>query len=351
MNNLLQNYFKFIKRFIPKKKEGSSVGLDIGINSCKMVEIYKEGESIKILNWAIQPITGGDYSSTVKAVLNQVTMPVENIYTSIYGKGTLIRFIDMPRMSLDDLRNSFSIEADKYFPFTQDQIYTDCYILDPQGKSKQMKIMAAAAKKELVEMRVKMITGMGFETDFIGINPVALANAKCTMEATSADGKVVALLDMGDSVSSLTIMVGHTPQFNRDIYIGGRDLTKRISNALAIDYDEAEKLKCNPGEKLKEIQNACESTITNLIQELRLSLDYFSTENSNEISELIITGGAAMMTGLTENISKQLDIKIKRWNPFEKAVLSQKISKDELNTNSNRLGVAFGLALYQYDRN
>jgi Tfp pilus assembly PilM family ATPase len=80
-------------------------------------------------------------------------------------------------------------------------------------------------------------------------------------------------------------------------------------------------------------------------------LDYFSTENSNEISELIITGGAAMMTGLTENISKQLDIKIKRWNPFEKAVLSQKISKDELNTNSNRLGVAFGLALYQYDRN
>ncbi|MGE0269001.1 MAG: type IV pilus assembly protein PilM [Candidatus Omnitrophota bacterium] len=350
MNKLLQNYFKFIKRFIPKKKEGSSVGLDIGINSCKMVEVYREGDSYKILNWAVQPIVGGDYTTTVKTILNQVSMPVENIYTSVYGKGTLIRFIDMPRMSLDDLRNSFSIEADKYFPFTQDQIYTDCYILDPLGKSKQMKVMAAAAKKELVEMRLKMITGLGFETDFIGINPIAIANARSVLDSSS-DGKVVAILDMGDSVSNLTVMVGQTPQFNRDIYVGGRDLTKRIANALAVDYEEAEQLKCNPGERLKEIQNACESAISNLIQELRLSLDYFSTENSNEISELILTGGAAMMIGLEDSIAKQLDIEIKRWNPFEMVVVSEKVSKEELNKKSNRLGVALGLALYQYDRN
>lgn len=326
------------------------MGLDIGLNSCKMVEIYREGDSYKILNWAVQPIVGGDYTTTVKTILNQTTMPVENIYTSVYGKGTLIRFIDMPRMSLDDLRNSFSIEADKYFPFTQDQIYTDCYILDPQGKSKQMKVMAAAAKKELVEMRLKMITGLGFETDFIGINPIAIANAKSIMNSSALDGKVVALLDMGDSVSSLTIMVGGLPHFNRDIYIGGRDLTKRISNALAVEYEEAEQIKCNPGERLKEVQNACESAISNLIQELRLSLDYFSTENSNEISELILTGGATMMVGLEENIARQLDITIKHWNPFEKVAVSEKISKEDLKKKSNRLGVAFGLALYQYDR-
>lgn len=350
MSNLLQNYFKFIKHFIPKKKEGSSVGLDIGMNTCKMIEIYREGESYKILNWAIHPIAGGDYAATVKAVLNKVTMPVENIYTSIYGKGTLIRFIDMPRMSIDDLRNSFSIEADKYFPFTQDQIYTDCYILDPLGKSKQMKIMAAAAKKELVEMRLKMITSLGFQTNFIGINSIALANAKSAVNSPS-DGKAVALLDMGDSVSSLTILVGQTPHFNRDIYIGGRDLTKRISNALAVDYETAEKLKCNPGEKLKEVQNACESAITNLIQELRLSLDYFSTENNNEISELILAGGGTMTNGLGDTIAKQLDMNIKRWNPFDSVIVSDKLSRDELNKNSNRLGVAFGLALYQYDRN
>ncbi len=349
MSKILQNYFKVIKRFIPKPKQGSSVGLDIGINSCKMVEICKEGNSYKILSWAVQPVVGGDYAKTIKTVLDKTTTPVANIFTSIYGKGTLIRFIDMPRMSIDDLRNSFSIEADKYFPFTQDQIYTDCYILDSQGKSKQMKVMAVAAKKELVEMRLKMITGLNYTTDFIGINPIALANASSELDSLLTEGKVVAILDMGDSVSSLTLMVGKTPQFNRDIYIGGRDLTKRISNALAISYDEAEKIKCHPGEKQKEVQSACESSIANLIQELRVSLDYFSTENSNEITELVLTGGAAMMSGLADHIAKQLDINIRRWSQFDSVIVSEKINKDELSKNFNRLGVALGLALYQYD--
>ena len=112
-------------------------------------------------------------------------------------------------MSLADLRNSFNIEADKYFPFARDQIYIDCYILDPLGKSKDMAVMAAAAKKELIDKRIKLLTDLGLQVDFIGINPVALANVINVLGYGDKEEKNtgIALLDMGDSVSNLIILV------------------------------------------------------------------------------------------------------------------------------------------------
>ncbi len=349
MSRLLDGYFGLIRKFIPTKKEGSAVGLDIGTNSCKLVELIAKGDGYQVLDWSIIPVGGDDPAAAVKASLNKLRNPVENIFTSIYGKGTLIRYIDMPRMSLEDLRNSFAIEADKYFPFTQDQIYTDCYILDPSGKSKQMKVMAAAAKKELVDARLKMMSDLGIEADLIGINPVALANARSVVVPTESQPEAVGLIDMGETVSSLTIMVGNMPKFNRDIYIGGRDLTKRIANALAVDFAEAERLKCSPGERKDEIAAINDSAIQNLIQEVRLSFDYFSTENNMDVSELIFTGGASQLTDLLDSFEQTLGVKASSWNPFAYLTVSDQVTIQDLEKNSNRLGVALGLALYQYD--
>lgn len=351
MSKILDGYFGLIRKFIPTKAEGSAVGLDIGLNSCKMIELVKNGDDYRILNWSIQTPNGGDQISMVKRALDKVSGDPENVFTSVYGKGTLIRYIDMPRMNLEDLQNSFAIEADKYFPFTQDQIYTDCYILDPQGKSKQMKVMAAASKRELVDERLKLLSDLGVETKFIGMDSVAIANAKSVVDKASDPNEAVALLDLGESVSSLTIMVGDKPCFNRDIHIGGRDLTKRIANALAMEMADAEGIKCYPGDRKDEVRNVCESAISNLVQEVRLSFDYFSTEHNHDIKHVIFTGGASLLFDLKESFEKNLGVSVSVWNPFATISVSDQISKEELTKNSNRLGVALGLALYQYDSN
>lgn len=349
MNTLLKNYFGLIRRFMPHKEVGSAVGIDVGVSSCKLVELSREGEAFKVLHWAIQPVAGGDAEAALRSLLQQVTSPIQSIFTSVCGKGTLIRFIEMPRMHLDDLKNSFAIEADKYFPFSQDQIFTDCYILDPQGKSKKMKVMAAAAKKEMIDARLKMFGALGYDTEFIGLNSVALANANSILQLPDSSKEIVGILDVGESVSSLVVMMNGIPQFVRDISIGGRDLTKRIANSLALEYSEAERLKCNPQARLSEIQGVCESSFSNLIQELRLSLDYFTNEHNREIDRLVTTGGASLMEGLSKHIEKNLEMAVEPWNPFEKLLLADNLSQDELFTKTNRLAVALGLALYQYD--
>ena len=40
-----------------------------------------------------------------------------------------------------------------------------------------MAVMAAAAKKDIIDQRVKLFSDIGLQVNFIGMNPIALANA------------------------------------------------------------------------------------------------------------------------------------------------------------------------------
>ena len=146
--------------------------------------------------------------------------------------------------------------------------------------------------------------------------------------------------------SNLSILVNRLPRFTRDIFVGGREFTKNISNAMGINFSEAERLKCTTGQPSPQFLQACEATVASLVSELRLSFDYFVTEKNIPIAQLLITGGSAMLPGIDEIFSKNLEVAVRRWNPTESLSLSSRINAADLNTHANNLGVAVGLALY-----
>ncbi|VAX37707.1 hypothetical protein MNBD_UNCLBAC01-161 [hydrothermal vent metagenome] len=348
MYPLLGKYFSLIQKVIPSKTEGVSVGLDIGTGDCKLVQVQGSLDGCVLKYWAVESIENGDTVGTIRRMFEKLSIPCEVVYTSVFGKGTLIRYINMPKMPLEDLRNSFAIEADKYFPFSKEQIYTDCYILDEEIKGSQMPVMAAATKKELIDARVKLMTELGFHPGFIGINAVALANVVNVLKLNEKkdDDMSIAFLDMGESISNLTIMINNLPWFTRDIFSGGQEFTKRLSNTLEISLDEAEEIKRNPGDKKQEVLNICESAVANMVRELRLSFDYFSTERNQEISTLYLTGGGSMLDGIVEIFEKNLDVCVTQWKPFDALKFSSEIDVELLKQKAPKLGVALGLALY-----
>ena len=348
LNQALDRCLPIIKKFIPEKSVSPSVGLDIGIGSCKLVELMKSSNSYELLTWTVEPMKG-DVPGTIKKVLTHLKVPTKSLFTAVFGKGTLIRYIDMPRMSLEELRQSFLVEADKYFPFPKDQLYMDCYILDPTGSDKKMSVLVAVAKKEIIDERIKLLSDLGLQTNFIGINSVALANAFNVLNVAqqSDSSSVIAILDLGDAVSHLMILINHLPRFNRDIFVGGRHLTQEISSALGVNLQEAEALKCKPGNRAIEVLNACESNLMNLVSNLKLSFDYFITEKNTQISKLLLTGGAASLEGLDGFLAKNLEMTVEKWDPIPSLKIPSSIAMEELKKNAGKLGVALGLALYQ----
>lgn len=349
MHPILKSYFNAIKRFIPKETVSTAIGLDLGSGQCKMVGIAKGSDGFELTRCVIRQINDDEKINVLKEILGNVSSDETSVISSVSGKGTLIRYIEMPRMKLEDLRQSFAIEAEKYFPFAQDQIYTDCFILNSDITKKQMPVMVAAAKKEMIDERIQLMSDLDAKVSFVGLNPIALANAFYALEDHTKfpSDKGVGLLDFGEAVSNLTILVDKLPRFTRDVFIGGRDFTKRISNALGVSMDEAEKLKCaeNPSD---EVVSSYESAILNIVQELKLSFNYFTTEKNIEVNQLLITGGASILKGLPEALSEQLGIEVIPWDPLKLLKISPEIDQEEIKNKGPRLGVALGLALYNY---
>ena len=366
MSQLLEKYFAVVKNIITLNKSVSCVGLDIGVDSCKLIELIGTDDSFEVLKWGIEPIDGANAQASVQKLFQRLEIHPKNPVTAVFGKGTIIRYIDMPRMPLNDLKKSFDIEADKYFPFSREQIYTDAYILDPKSKEKQMSVLVAAVKKDIINDRIKFLANLGCSANFVGLNAVATANVFNILRPSPVNGvngvnaepsslnpspptSVTAILDMGETVSNLSILVNGVPRFTRDIFVGGQDLTKRISSALTISIPEAQKLKCQPNNRIQEIFTICDSVLHNLVSEVKLSFDYFTTERNMHVSKLFLTGGSCLLEGMPDFFTKSLDVTIERWNPFASLKLAGNISSEEIARSACFLTVALGLSLYQYD--
>ena len=343
---LFGQYLQLMNRIIPKPPAAPVVGIDIGTSSIKAVELGPSAGGYEIRHWAIEPLAGTDTKTVLKKISDRLHLSNQLLVSSVYGKGTLLRYVDMPRMPLEDLRKAYIFDLDKYFPFDPKNIYTDCSILDPEGKDKKMLVLLAAVKRELVDERLKLFKEVGLELSSVAINSIATANAFSRLgPQITSSGKAKAVLDIGGSASCIMIFKDSSPRFARDIFVGGQELTKKISIALGVDALAAETLKRQPGEKLAQVIEACEMPVNHLITEVRLSMEYFMTEKNIQVDELFLSGGGALLKGIEGVFEKNLGLSVKVWNPLASSVLKTSTASGDIQTYAAQFGVALGLGL------
>ena len=120
----------------------------------------------------------------------------------------------------------------------------------------EMRVLLVACKRSLVEDHYGLLSGLGLQPEIIDVDAFALGNAWEFMNLTADnfgdEDKVVALVDIGANKTNINIVRGSTSYFTREIYLGGDDFTGGISKKLAIDINEAESLKRDPGDQVEE---------------------------------------------------------------------------------------------------
>ncbi len=361
MASFIDTYFKFIKRLFPLNPKSSSVGLDICPSSCKVVELFLKNGAFELSRWSLELLSDNDDRSAL-AVLGKLASSFGQagpraVVASVSGKGTLVRYVDMPRMSTADLRRAFAIESDKYFPFPKDTVYTDCHILDTMDNNRKMSVLVSAVKKDLVDGRMKLLKEAGMEPLTVTLASVALANAFAVFPPegfASGSGarefKACAVIDIGETGTNLMIVFAGLPRFNRDIFIGTQELYKRVSNLLGVPPAEAHVL-LRPGMALSEAaQKSVDAVMMNLIAEIRLSFEYFVTEKNLAITRVFLAGDGAQIPGVEKAFKDGVDVPVSIWDPFERMIVAPNVSREGLKANSSRLITALGLALNEYDQ-
>ncbi|MBM3251997.1 MAG: type IV pilus assembly protein PilM, partial [Candidatus Omnitrophica bacterium] len=273
----------------------------------------------------------------------------------IAGQGVVVRTIEMPKMSISEAKNAAGFEAEKHIPFPLDEVFIDCFILKQIPEENKMLVLVAAARKDLVQQRIDLLRQLHLEPNLIDVDSIAVANiynrlgsgvksiASDTLSA--APVKEAALLNIGASFSSICILKDGMPRFVRDIFIGGNDFTKRISNILGLEIIDAEKAKCNPSSDWANIMAACETILSNLANEIRRSFDFFESDTNSTIGSLYLSGGGSCLKGIEEILKNNLNVEVKFLDPLIGLKINEAIDTEQLKSQSQKFAVAVGAAL------
>jgi type IV pilus assembly protein PilM len=341
------NKLNFRSKEIFKPKEKFSLGIDIGAHSIKTVKFKFTETGPELCNFAVEPAQLDNLDSLRKI---RQSFATDSVNVSVSGPSTVIRCVNFPKMSESELKQALKFEAQKHIPFSLEQVNVDSFILKDNLPDGKMLILLAATKKELVEQRIKALQDAGFNINIIDIDSISLINAfnfNYSQEEIQKL-KTIALLNLGASVSNLNILENGIPRLSRDINVAGDDFTRKIKDALNIDYKAAEQLKNNPQDKeYAKAAAVFEPIYTNLCTAVRTSFDYYESQSVSSVAKIYLSGGASRLKGLRESVAELLGIEVECWDALKQIAVPAEIDRQKLNELSPQLAVAVGLALRQ----
>ena len=342
-------------------KKGNVVGLDIGSSSIKLLELAEMKGGYQLRSFGIAPlppegiVDGALMDSvsiveSIKGLTSALRIRNKDVVTSVSGHSVIVKKINIPVMTEDELEESIQWEAERYIPFDINDVNMDFQILGPiEGNEELMDVILVAAKKDIINDYLSVIIEAGFNPVIVDIDSFAIENMFEANYPVTRD-EVTALANIGASVTNINILKRGVSSFTRDIFTGGNSITEEIQRQLNVDFDEAEALKL--GNRMDEasqkvVQEALKSSLNSLATEIAKSLDFFhSTSSQEKVDKLLLSGGCAKISGIENVIEEQAGIPVEIANPFKEIDCSKRdLDVDYLKEMEPIMAVSVGLAL------
>ncbi|MCU0666141.1 MAG: pilus assembly protein PilM [Candidatus Omnitrophica bacterium] len=324
-----------------------SIGLDSGTSFVKLVKFSFKNNLLELCGFDNVPVRA-DPQETLKPIFHFFN-DTKFVNLSLCGSSTTVRYVTLPKMTEDELRKSIKFEAQKYIPFPAQEVNLDAAILKNDTANNNMFVAVAASKKDYTSQRVKLATENNLIPSFMDHDALAVVNAFIFNEVKAEKSnlpKTVALLNIGASYSTLSILEEGVPVLSRDISIAGNNFTHRIAENLSLDFSSAEKIKVSPpDDKIEQIKLAVEPVLASLATEIRVSFDYYESQSALNVEKIFLSGGTALLEGLPQSLSGLLDIEISGWDPLKRILIADGLDAKKLKSLSGQLAVAVGLAL------
>lgn len=235
------------------------LGLDIGADSIKAVELRPAGNAMRVVRAAIAPIHGGprgeqnpdDVGKALARLLRENHFGTRRVATAVSGEAVIVRVLRLPAMknaAPNEVRMAIQSEAQDFIPFDMEEVLFDYQLLGNSGTQDATvnEALIVAVRKDVVERLLALLDEAGLETEIIDVSSFALCNALAYGGAYAKD-EVIALVSIGAATTSIAILRNGMTRFTRDLTVAGRAITAAIANELGVPFAEAEQLKTRYG--------------------------------------------------------------------------------------------------------
>ena len=339
----------------------SVVGLDIGSSAVKLVELKerKAGDfqlqRLGIESLSPEAIVDGsvmDSALVVDAIqkLNRETGTKTASYaTSLSGHSVIIKKIQVPAMDEEELAESLQWEAEQYIPFDINDVRLDYVVLDGDAGPGEMEVLLVAVKRDKVNDYVSVITQSGRNAALVDVDAFAVQNAYETNYDVPLN-KVVALINMGSSVTNINVLAHGATVFWRDLSFGGNQFTEALQREFSLSHEQAEALKRGEAVErpsVEEARSVLDAVSVEMAGEIEKTFEFFgATSSEGAVEELVLSGGCSLTPNLKQVLQDRFGVPTELMNPLRNIdYRGSGFDEDWLLSIAPTLAVSVGLAI------
>ncbi|MBU2575936.1 pilus assembly protein PilM [Patescibacteria group bacterium] len=391
-----------------KSKASSYLGIDIGTKSIKLVELENVSGRPRLVTYGAvevdSSVARSDESQTsrqdqekiaqaIKMLLQKTGAISRNAVAALPNFSVFSSLISLPKLGEKQIAEAVQWEAKKFVPMPIENVVLDWKILNKNNSNQQagdsdkekapvsnaggpekpeqenapdnsmdknlakcdtvLNILLTAAPRHLVERYVSIFKLAGLNLLSLETESFALSRSLIGNE----EGTIL-IADVGSLTTDLTVVRFSVPVFSRSVNVGGKTITKAISDSMGIDIERAEQFKRDAGMGSSQagqtgqaetggVSKIIEQSFSSVINEMKYTLETQAAQG-RPVEKILLTGGSSSLPSLDSYISKSLNIKVFIANPWARVSYPRDL-EEVLNQIAQRIGVSVGLAMREIE--
>jgi type IV pilus assembly protein PilM len=352
---------------LKRQKTDSIVGLAIEAGSIAATEVRVNG-SPQLAASAISALEPGAFhegevldsdrlTEALKALFNEHKLP-KRVRLGVGNQRVLVRTLRLPAIEdPKELDAAIRFQAQEQIPMPLDQAVLAHQVVGgapaAEGSTPQVDVVVVAARRDMVKSFIDPIRRAGLEPVGVDLSAFgmirALAGVEGSAETAAEQASAVLYCSLGD-VTNLAVARGRNCLFARVSPFGLEAIAARFATTVNLSFEHAgqwlvhvgleqpaEEIEGDP-EVVAQARRALEEGLVSLMDELRLSLDYYGAqEGSPPVEQIVFCGPGSAIPGLAQRMEAGLGTSI---------AVSRPQALTSLDTReAARLTLPYGLAL------
>lgn len=333
-----------------RKKNGLTVGIDLGVETIKVVVIHSDQQHLSLVSHAVLNID----DPRVKYLLRQSNVTHGDVRIGFKDPKLKIREVSIPSVPDHEVSQVLQWSIKELIKSPLEDYLFQFYKLENASTSLETRedpYIVFGTEKDFFKEHVGSMKRLKVPKPSV-IEPHAQSLANCVQfNYTLGERDRVALLDVGNTSTFFMVSSTQGVHFYRTFSGAcGQSLAMQLSLDLGISTKEAEQRikgfgQVSPGKSAPAMEAPFEHFFSKLALELQYSLEnYISRYSKDPITKVFVTGSASGIPGILEHVKEVMKMDPEYLDAFKKIDLTG-AEQELLKQDRIFYGVAVGLAL------
>ena len=349
-----------------RKTPRTVVGLDIEPSHIAAAEATVNGR-VTVLRAAVSPLAPGIVRDGEVTDVEALAAALKSFFSAhklgkrvrlgVANQRIVVRTIELPPLPPGpELDAAVRFQAQENIPMPLDQAVLDYQSLGlvdgEQGE--RLRVVLVAARRDMIERMLAAARGAGLRPEGIDLSAFAMIRALGPASAELADGQQAlgTLYVNVAGMTNLAIANGSACHFTRVAAVGVASMAAELAERRGLTFEHADQWLTHVGlaapvdaiegdpEIVADARSVLVAGVDRVVDEIRNSLDFYSSQGGAVVVErAILTGPAVGIPGLVEQVGASVTI------PVEPGVVAEAQAGALHGVDPAEVTVAAGLSV------